>query len=77
MANCNGGTSPRIAAYGDVESLHPINHSFGNAFRAYRQKLYICIYIYILYIYINMVPPPSYLPFLGEGKEVFRGSGLN
>ena len=21
-------------------------------------------------------PPPSYLPFLGEGMEVFRGSGL-
>ena len=40
--------------------------------------VYICmmhIHACIHYVYIYMVPPPSYLPFLGEVKEVFRVQG--
>ena len=39
-------------------------------------EMYICVYVHIyIYIFIFMVPPPSYLPFLGEVKEVFRVQG--
>ena len=42
--------------------------------RVYITYMYIHIRTYI-YIYIHMVLPPSYLPFLGEVKEVFRVQG--